>query len=210
VGADAPTGDLREEVVALNGRTLSLLRPPDSDALLIEEAFEREELLPYWAELWASGVALADALAPRALRGVRALELGCGLGLVSLAAARSGARVTASDWSAAATAMAALNADRNGIELETLVCAWERPDAIVERAPWPLVLASDVLYERVKADLLTDLLPRLVDARGEILLADPGRTPAPGFLEAAAASFTVRSSASARMPHVTIHRLRLH
>ena len=73
--------DLVEEVVPLHGRDLRLLRPRDAEALLDEEAFEREEFLPYWAELWPSSLALARAIAGRALRGARTLELGCGLGL---------------------------------------------------------------------------------------------------------------------------------
>ncbi len=31
------------------------------------------------------------------------------------------------------------------------------------RGPWPLVLASDVLYDRANIGLLLDLLPRLTD-----------------------------------------------
>lgn len=73
--------ELREETVAVRDRELSVLRPADADALLDEEAFEREERLPYWAELWPSGVALARLLSVRSLRGARVLELGSGLGL---------------------------------------------------------------------------------------------------------------------------------
>ena len=80
--------DLVEEVVGIGGRDLCLLRPRDAEALLSEEAFEHEEFLPYWAELWPSALALARAVGARALRGARTLELGCGLGLPSLAAAR--------------------------------------------------------------------------------------------------------------------------
>src|SRR5690349_21867958 len=94
--------DLVEREVVVAGRTLSLLMPPDSEALLDEHAFEEEEFLPYWAELWPSGVALAKAIADRSLRGARVLELGCGLGLPSLAAALGGGRVLATDWSPAA------------------------------------------------------------------------------------------------------------
>ena len=94
--------DLVEEVVAVDGRDLRLLRPRDSEALLDEEAFEREEFLPYWAELWPSSLALARAIAGRALRGARTLELGCGLGLPSIAAALAGGRVLATDWSTGA------------------------------------------------------------------------------------------------------------
>src|SRR5204862_8184692 len=88
--------DLVEEIIPLaSGRDLAVLRPRDSEALLDEHAFEEEEFLPYWAELWPSGVALAKAIADRSLRGARVLELGCGLGLPSLAAALGGGRVLA-------------------------------------------------------------------------------------------------------------------
>jgi hypothetical protein len=49
--------DVVEEVVPLNGRDLRLLRPRDAEALLDEHAFEHEEFLPYWAELWPSSPA---------------------------------------------------------------------------------------------------------------------------------------------------------
>ena len=73
-----------------------------------------------------------------------------------------------------------------------------------------LVIASDVLYEPRNVDLLLDLLPRLVDKRGRILIADPGRSPAGGLPRAAAAGrWRVRTTSSARFPRVRLHRLRL-
>ena len=176
--------DLVEEGIALSGRELSLLRPRDSEALLDDEAFEHEEFLPYWAELWPSGVALAREVARLTLRGAAVLELGCGLALPSFAAALAGARVLATDWSPDAIELARLNAERNGIDIELAVCSWADPDHLVERAPWDLVLAADVLYERRNGELLLELLPRLVASRGEVLLADPGRPHAPAFVEA--------------------------
>src|SRR3954471_13744302 len=109
--------DVVEEVIPVNGRDLRLLRPRDAEALLDEHAFEHEEYLPYWAELCPSGVALARAIGGRALRGARTLELGCGLGLPSIAAALAGGRVLATDWSTEAIAMTATNAERNGATL---------------------------------------------------------------------------------------------
>ena len=102
---DAYNHDVVEEVIPLDGRDLRLLRPRDAEALLDEHAFEHEEFLPYWAELWPSSLALANALSRRALRGARTLELGCGLGLPSIAAAIAGGRVLATDWSSAAVEM---------------------------------------------------------------------------------------------------------
>jgi len=200
--------DATDERIPLPGGEVELTRPRDAEKLLSEEAFEREEFLPYWAELWASAVALAHDVALRALRGRRTLELGCGLGLPSIAAARAGGRVLATDWSGDAVGATAANAERNGVEVETLVCSWDEPEAILARAPWDLVLASDVLYERRNVDLLLGLLPRLVDERGSVLLADPGRPPAAGFLERAARDWRIATTGSPRSPRVSIHRLR--
>jgi predicted nicotinamide N-methyase len=174
--------DLVEEVVAIAGHDLALLRPRDTEALLDEEAFEHDEFLPYWAELWPSALALARMVAARALHGARTLELGCGLGLPSLAAALAGGRVLATDWSPDAVAMTARNAERNGLFVDTLVCSWTAPEPLLALGPWDLVLASDVLYEARNGDALAPLLPRLLAPHGQVWLADPGRPAAEGFL----------------------------
>jgi predicted nicotinamide N-methyase len=174
-----------EEVIPLGEHDLSIMRPREAESLLDEEAFDaRDEFMPYWAELWPSGVALARELARRALRGARVLELGCGLGVPSVAAALAGGRVLATDWAQEAVDMAASNARRNGVELETAVVDWRRPEALLERAPWDLVLAADVLYEARNVGPLLDLIPQL---GGEMWLADPGRATAEPFLLRAAA-----------------------
>ncbi len=201
--------DLVEEVIPLPGRELVVRRPRDSEALIDEEAFEREERMPYWAELWPSGVALARAVWGSALRGKRVLELGCGgLALPSIAAALCGGRVVASDWAQEGLALAAENAARNDATVETVVAAWAEPDALLERAPWDLVLGADVLYEQRNAGLLTELLPRLVDPGGAVWIADPGRPPLPAFLDAARERFTVAWSPDAARP-AEVYRLRL-
>jgi predicted nicotinamide N-methyase len=200
--------DLVEHIVALQGRELALLAPRDGDALLNEEAFEHEEFLPYWAELWPSALALARVVARRPLTGRRVIELGCGLGLPALAAALAGGRVLATDWSPDAVAMTARNAERNGVELATAVYRWDAPPEPLG-PPWPLVLASDVLYEARNGEALLALLPRLTAAAGEIWLADPGRAPAARFLEAAAATWRVDTIPHDGPAHVTVHRLKL-
>ncbi len=214
------TPDLVATAVALGGRELSVLHPPDAEALLSEEAFEREELLPYWAELWPSGLALARVVAARQLAGARVLELGCGLGLPSLAAALGGARVLATDWAPDAIALLRRNAERNGLELETAVVSWAEPEPLVRRGPWELVLAADVLYERRNAAPLLDLIPQLVEpsntvlqgsgerAAGQILVAEPGRPPAAAFLEAARARWAVETVLLQEAPRVELHAVR--
>jgi predicted nicotinamide N-methyase len=202
--------DAVEERIALPIGEVALARPRDAEALLDENDFDHEEFLPYWAELWASGVALAHDLAGRALRGASVLELGCGLGLPSIAAALAGGRVLATDWSPDAVRATAANAALNDVQVETMQVAWAAPDALVERAPWRYVIASDVLYEPRNVEQLLDLLPRLVDKSGRVLIADPGRRPAEEFLERARAGrWHLRTTGSPRSERVSLHRLRL-
>ena len=192
-----------EEVIDVAGRRLTLLRPPSADALIDEEAFDEDEFLPYWAELWPSGLALARAVVALDLRGVRVLELGAGLGLPSLAAALGGADVVATDWAEDAVELLRANAERNGIELCATAVRWDAPEPLLRDAPWTLVLGADLLYERRNADQLLELLPRL---GGDALLADPGRPFARGFLERAAAHWDVATETEGTM---ALHRMRL-
>ena len=193
----------------LGGRVLSVLRPRDSEALIDEHAFEREEFLPYWAELWPSGHALAKRVAVRALHGARTLELGCGLGLPSLAAAIAGGRVVATDWSPQAIELLRGNAERNDLELGVERADWAAPDTLLARAPWDLVLGADLLYERRNADLLLPLLPELLAPSSELWLADPGRPPAGPFLEAMAEAFEIEPATDPLLPQGAVLRLRL-
>jgi predicted nicotinamide N-methyase len=180
--------DLVEERLELGPWELTLLRPRQADALLDEEAFEREEFLPYWAELWKSGLALAEELAGRDVRALRVVELGCGLAVPSFAASLAGADVLATDWSPTAIALLEENARRNDVRLETAIVAWAHAEALVKRAPWDLVLGADVLYERRNVDELLELLPRLGST---VLLADPGRPHAKTFFAEAAEAWRI-------------------
>ena len=158
---------------------MSVLRPPSADDLIDEEAFDEEEFLPYWAELWPSGLALARVVGGLDLAGKRVLELGAGLGLPSLAAAIGGGDVLATDWADDAVALLRENAARNEIELRAERVRWDEPDLLLAGAPWDLLLGADLLYERRNADALLHLLPQL---GGELLLAEPGRPFAARFL----------------------------
>jgi predicted nicotinamide N-methyase len=195
--------DLVEEVVPIRGRDFVIARPRDADALLTEEAFDREEFMPYWAELWASGRALASVVFARSLRGASVLELGCGLALPSFAAAAAGGRVTASDWSPSALALVEENAVRNEVAVSTLELDWFAPPA---DPPWfDLVIAADVLYEARNGEALLDLLPSL---GREVWIADAGRAAAGRFFADAVRDWEVRTSAHEAVPQGGVYRLR--
>jgi predicted nicotinamide N-methyase len=170
------------ETLALPGLVLELERPCDPDMLLSEEAFGDDEFLPYWAELWPSGLALAEHVANRDVRGLRVLELGCGLGLPSLAASARGALVLATDWAADAVALLRANAARNNLALEATQTDWRTGS--LDLAAFDLVLAADVVYEERNVAPLVTLLGLVIGGGGEAWIADPGRRHATPFLVA--------------------------
>jgi predicted nicotinamide N-methyase len=192
------------ENLDVRGRLVTLVHPPDATALIDEEAFEHEEFLPYWAELWPSAVALAAAVAARTPRGARVVELGCGLALPAIVAALEGAHVLATDWSTDALAYARRNARANGAQLETLRVAWADAAELIARAPFDLVVAADVLYERRNVPQLLELLPRLA---AEVMLADPGRPALTAFLESAADAWLVTRDEVPELPRGGVYRL---
>src|SRR5213594_996304 len=115
-------------------RVAELARHVDRAALLAaDEAPEP----PYWAHLWSGAVVLAAAM-PRGAR--RVLELGCGLGLPGLTAARRGARVTFVDRVPAALAFVRASARANGLAAVDLVAADATAPALAAR--FDLVLAG--------------------------------------------------------------------
>jgi predicted nicotinamide N-methyase len=175
-------GELVEETVQAGPLTLGILRPPDPAALIDIERFKEDEYMPYWAELWASGVRLAAAVADRDVSGLAVLELGCGLGVPSVAAALGGAKVLAVDWAQEALDVTQQNAERNGASVEILRADWSKPETLLARAPFDLVLCADVLYETRNVDALLELLPKLT---AEVLLGEPGRQTAGRFFELA-------------------------
>jgi predicted nicotinamide N-methyase len=183
-----------------------LVRPVDWEQLRHEEGGDGRPV-PYWATPWPSGAVLAGALAedPPAA-GTRVLELGCGLGLPSIVAARAGATVLATDGHSDAVVFAAHSMALNEVDAEVAVADWARDgDALAARGPWDLVLAADVLYLKANVEAAVRLLPRLVAPDGEALLADPRRAGTRDLLAAARATFTARTR---RQGEIALRRLR--
>jgi predicted nicotinamide N-methyase len=189
--------------IELPGGELRVLQPEEVAELPDSGPVEWAPIAPYWAVLWRSGVALAREVDGLELRGRRVVELGCGLGVPSLAAARAGAAVLATDASAEALTLATRSAEANGVRIETAMIDWEHADDLVTRGPFDLVLAADVLYERTAVATLLSLLPELAP---EAWIADPGRPAAEAFLEQASRRWRVDTRVRGV---VSMHRLRL-
>jgi predicted nicotinamide N-methyase len=175
----------------VSGVEYQITRPVDVDALLDAAEDDPEQNLPYWAALWPSGVALADAILaqPELVRHRRVLELGCGLGTTAIAALASGALLLATDYANDSLALCRYNAARNaGREPDTRQLNWRKPGREflrLARGGFPVVLAADVLYEERDIDPLLDLTWRIVAPGGLLWLAEPRRSVAARFVESA-------------------------
>jgi predicted nicotinamide N-methyase len=131
------------------------------------------------------------------------VELGCGLAVPSIAAARAGAGVLATDSCPEALELVERNAAVNDVRIETATVVWTRPDDLIRRAPFDLVLAADVLYERPSVAVLLSLLPRLAT---EAWVADPGRPAGGAPVEEARRRWPVETRAR---NVVRIHRMQM-
>jgi predicted nicotinamide N-methyase len=172
--------DLREEHFAHGPFAVDLLLPRSADELIDVSAFNTDERLPYWAELWPSARALTRWALDAPLPAGPALELGSGVALPTLALRWRGVQAVASDYYPEALEFARANALRNSIAPpETLLLDWRHPPPGLGR--FPRVLAADVLYERRNADALLDLLPAVTEPGGRVVIADPGRIHAADF-----------------------------
>jgi predicted nicotinamide N-methyase len=141
---------------------------------------------PYWAFAWPGGQALARYVldAPQTVRGRRVLDFAAGCGLGAIAAAKAGAaHVIASDIDAIAIEVMALNAAVNGVTFATTSADLSRQGD----APWDVIIAGDVCYERPMAEAILPWLRGLARKGITVLMADPGRAylPASGLEEIA-------------------------
>lgn len=190
--------DTTTDDVDVGSRTFSILRPRNSDDLIREEDFVKDERLPYWADIWPSSTVLAAHLVALAAKRKgqapgKGLELGCGVGLVTTAAMIAGYDMTATDYYTDALAFTRANAWREtGRTPDAMMMDWRSFPSTARG--YDLILASDVLYEKEYAQLLPGIFKRALAPGGMAIVADPGRIGVPEFLEASKkASLIIRS-----------------
>ncbi len=165
---------LREEVFSEGQASLRMLLPQSAEDLLDEEAFQRDERMPYWADLWPSAKALARWLLRQPAPETTWIELGCGVGLPSLVVKSRGGEALATDHNEDALQFVRANARRNGLgEIATALFDWRERNPEIGR--FDVALAADVLYEQRNAIALQSVLPRIIAPGGQFILADPGR-----------------------------------
>jgi predicted nicotinamide N-methyase len=139
---------------------------------------------PYWAYLWPSAKALAKYVGENLeLSGKRALDLGCGLGAVGVAARFKGAAVVVSDVNGEAVELAKENAKRNQLEIEGRVFDWNQPPE--DLGQFEVITASDVLYDDGMLAGVIRFMKKHLSPLGTGYIADPMRIMKGGVAGAA-------------------------
>ncbi|SFJ07089.1 class I SAM-dependent methyltransferase [Planctomicrobium piriforme] len=185
----AVPGGWQHVEIPIGQRSLKLHRPLDPDLFLddakVQSENSRHDYMPYWAFLWPSSVPMANLVlnAPWPV-GTNVLELGAGIGLVGLAAALRGDRVTFSDYDHTALHMCRLNARLNGLPDPEL---WFLDWRDVPARQFPVIVGCEVTYDAGLHEPLLDAISALLAPDGVCWLGDPGRYQAKFFYDKAAA-----------------------
>lgn len=162
-----------DDAIAL-WQVCDLERHVDRHALL---AGDDPDEPPYWAHLWSGAHVLASAV-PRGAR--TAIELGCGLALPALTAARRGARVVCVDRDPTPLAFVRASAAANGVADAVHAVAADVTSGAID-ATFDLVLAAEVLYDRAAFPRIAQAIADGLAPRGLALLADGHRIDTRAF-----------------------------
>lgn len=148
-----------------------------------DDEFNFDERLPYWAEVWPSAQALTGFVLKNKnlFNNKNVLELGCGIGLVGIAATLAGANVLFSDYEKEALEFTKRNYFLNFKKhANTVLLDWRKPNL---NKSFEIILAADILYEKRFLNPVYKTIQRLNSANGEAYIAEPDRTIAKPFFE---------------------------
>jgi predicted nicotinamide N-methyase len=165
--------------IDLGAFQVSVLAAVDQDALL--KATQAQDVPPFGLMLWESAVALARHVTLRDLTGKRVLELGAGVGLAGIAAARAGATVVQTDYDPLALDVCARNASANGVAARVTQQHMNWHDR-TNLGRFDLILGADILYDRDDHAAIADVMEDTLARGGAVMLADPLRPHTSEFL----------------------------
>lgn len=186
---DAETRDL-----TIRGRHFRFLVPRTLDAYVDPADVFRD--FPLWAKIWEASIVLAHHLAampadPRR----RFLEIGGGIGVVSIVAAAFGHRVTLTEYNPDALRFARenarLNLDDRGASPDIVPLDWNRPAL---EGSFDCVMGSEVVYRESDFEPIRKLILDYLAPGGEAILAQEIRGTSLSFFRQMAGTFDLRAS----------------
>jgi len=176
--------------MAIAGRQFQVLLPADLTPFI--DARDVFHEFPLWAKIWPASWVLAGYLAEMpVVPGKKMIEIGAGIGLVSIVAASFGHRVVATESNPDALQFALANAAVNGCpQLPILALDWNHPQL---EGPVDYIVASEVAYKKHDFQPLLRLFKNFLKPDGEVLLAGEMRRVSREFYQQLEADFSVRA-----------------
>ena len=166
------TYDTERIPVTLSGRTIELLKPASIDRFVDPDDVMKN--FPLWSRFWEASWILANHLfnlAPDPQKTM--LEIGCGLGVVGIAAAMAGHNITMTELNSDALNFARANAVTNGcaeIDIERL--DWNKPHL---EGRFDTIVGSETIYRNEDIEGLKALFERYLAPDGTVILAESVR-----------------------------------
>jgi SAM-dependent methyltransferase len=177
--AGYPTRQLHLQLGDIGVDLLTVARLEDyvDPAALLRDADAPEP--PYWAHLWTGSRALARLAATQIeCAGRRVVEIGCGLGLAGIVAARRGAAATLIDSAWEGACFAAANVTLNRCRAHVIQTDLRAPGL---RGVFDYCLAADVTYDPLLQRAVAEFLATHLAPHGRAWCAESVRTVDQGF-----------------------------
>ena len=154
------------------------------DEMALRQAYHDGKIaFPYWGKLWPSAIALSRFVVnhPHYIQDKKLAELGAGLGLPSLVAARYANSALCSDHNAEAVAIAKRSALHSRLRnFKSMVMDWHH---LPEDFDADVLLLSDVNYEPASFEALLQLINKFLQKGAIIIISTPHRLMAKDFIE---------------------------
>ena len=173
----------------VHGRQFNFVVPKEIDTFIDFENIVHG--FPLWAKIWQASWVLADYLAAMPVAAKKQfLELGAGVGLVSIVAASFGHRITMSEYNQDALQFARANALINDCpELPIVDLDWNRPQL---PGRFDYIVASEVIYKKEDCRPLMKLLKAGLKPDGEVILAGEMRKSSMDFYKELENRFNIK------------------
>jgi predicted nicotinamide N-methyase len=156
----------------VNGKKFNILLPKDLDRFINPNDVLDD--FPLWVKIWKASWVLSAYLADMPVEpDKRFLEIGAGVGLVSIVAASFGHRITMTEYNPDALNFAHANAHLNncpGLPIRKL--DWHRPRL---SGRFDMIVASEITYRQADFSSLIRLFRSHLQPRGQIILASEMR-----------------------------------
>jgi predicted nicotinamide N-methyase len=175
--------------VVINGKKFSILLPKYLYQFI--NPIDLFHDFPLWVKIWKASWVLAGYLADKPVDvNKRILEIGGGVGLVSIVAAVFGHHITMTEFNPDALNFARANARRNNCpDLEIFKLDWHHSELTDQ---FDMIVASEITYKEEDFSPLTQLFRSNLKAGGEIILASEIRKSGKDLFKCFQSAFDIK------------------